>query len=41
VASDELALLKTIDIFQELADKDLDSITKLCELVTISSKDGW
>lgn len=39
MASNEVAFLKQIEIFAGLGEEDLDAITKLCELVTVSAKD--
>ena len=39
MASTEVAFLKEIEIFAGLAEKDLNTIAKLCELVSISAKD--
>lgn len=39
MASNEVTLLRQIEIFAGLGEEDLDAITKLCELVTVSAKD--
>lgn len=39
MASSDIALLKEIEILAGLGEEDLDAITKLCELVTVSAKD--